>query len=441
MEQVKRIYSGYRPRKHQETLHACDKRFKVILTHRRFGKTVYLLNETIDKSMRCALRNPQYAYIAPTYGQAKRVAWDMLKDYTRDYPYVEPNESDLRVDLVRPATDDRVRIMLFGAENPATIKGIYLDGANFDEYAEMHPMVWGEVVRPLLADRKGWATFSGTPRGYNHFYKIWIAAGNDPNDWARFIFKASETGILPQSELDAAKLTMSEEEYDQEFECSFGAALIGSYYARSLKALEEKTPKRVGSVPYDKAVPVDTYWDLGIGDTTAIWFVQSVGKEFHVIDHLEMSGMGLDWYVKQLKDKPYIYDWHELPHDAAARELGTGLTREEQLRNYGLGRMRVQDRHAVDDGINAVRMVLDKCWFDEEKCRRGLDALRAYEKKWDQKNQIMSAKPLHNWASHSADAFRTFAMGQKGPDRHNTVRDEDRQADSDYDIFNAGEAS
>ncbi len=436
-ELKEKIYTGYKPRPLQEVLHSSLKRFNVIVCHRRFGKTVFSINEMIDQGVRSAKRNPQYAYIAPTYGQAKRIAWEMLKDYTRDIPGAISNEQDLRVDIPRPHLGDRIRIMLLGAENPGTIRGIYLDGVIMDEFAEMTPEVWSQVVRPALSDREGWAIFIGTPRGYNHFHNMYNNADGDPNGWFRVIYKASETNILPKEELAAAKRSgMTDEEYEQEYECSFGAALLGAYYSKQFKRAEEE--KRITKVPYDRAVPVETFWDLGIGDTTAIWFVQIVGREYHVIDHLESSGAGLDWYAKQLSQKPYVYAEHVLPHDAGARELGTGKTREETLRSLEIGRIRVLPRGDVDDGIHAGRMIFDKCWFDGEKCKRGLDALRAYERKWDAKNQIFSAHPLHNWASHSADGFRTFAMGVRGPERRNSGQNLQRMADNDYDIFNSG---
>lgn len=431
---VQEIFTGYLPREHQELLHRSLKRFNVIVCHRRFGKTVFSINEMVDQGLRNPKRKPQYAYISPTYGQSKRIAWEMLKDYTKDIPGATSNEQDLRVDIPRPHMDDHIRIMLLGAENPGTIRGIYLDGVVLDEFAEMHPDVWTQVVRPALSDRKGWAIFVGTPRGYNHFYDVWKSSEKDQQNWFRAMFKASETKILPQDELEAAKITMSEEEYEQEYECSFGAALIGSYYGKQITKAENDK-RLLPLIQYDRAVPVATYWDLGIGDTTAIWCVQQVGKEYHIINHVENSGVGLDWYVKKLKEFDYIYSEHVLPHDAAARDLGSGKTRVETLQGYGLGRIKVLERHDVDDGIHAVRMIFDFCWFDEVKCKRGLDALRAYEKKWDAKNKIMSAKPLHNWASHSADAFRTFAMGCRGLERRNRGENLPRMSESDYDIF------
>lgn len=435
----KKVYTGYMPRTLQEGLHNQLKRFNVIVCHRRWGKTVFSLNEMIDKALRNTKRNPQYAYIAPTYGQAKRVAWDMLKQYTEHIPGVSSNEQDLKIEIVRPAYGDKVKLLLLGAENPGVIRGIYLDGCIMDEFAEMHPMVWGQVVRPTLSDREGWVIFIGTPKGLNHFKEMYDLAGArsnpDLDNWFRVLYKASETNILPPSELAAARVAMTEEEYAQEYEVDWGAGQVGAYYAKLITKAE--TEKRILRVNYDKGASVETYWDLGHRDTTAIWFIQSIGREYHVIDHLESSGVGLDWYVKQLKEKPYIYGEHVLPHDAGHHEISTGETRLQTLQKYGLGgRIRVLDKHSVDDGIHAVRMILDKCYFDDVKTKRGLECMRAYEKKWDAKNKIFSASPLHNWASHSADAFRTFAMGVRAFGRNLDERNLQRQAETDYDIFN-----
>lgn len=396
------------------------------------------INELIDRGLRNTAQNPQYAYIAPTYGQAKRVAWDILKTYLRDIPGVIFNETDLRADIPRPAQRDRVRIMLLGAENPDALRGLYLDGVIFDEYATMTPAIWGEIVRPALSDRLGWAIFIGTPKGQNHFYEIYNTAKRlmeEGQDWFAVKFKASETGIIARSELEAARATMDENEYEQEFECSFTAAIVGAYFGKELQKAEEEG--RVTGVPYDPAVPVYTAWDLGVSDTTVIWFAQIVGKEVHIIDHIEQSGLGLNDYVKMLKDKPYIYEEHLLPHDAAARELGTGKTREESLRSMGLKDIRIIPRtKSKADDIHAARLLIRKSWFDEEKCDAGLECLKNYQRIWDAKNGIFQEKPKHDWSSHSADAFMTLAMGlDENRPTEETVRRYPRQTESNYDIF------
>lgn len=431
------VSTGYKPRPLQAVLHKSLRRFNVLCMHRRFGKTIFSLNELFDRGMTCQLKNPQVAYIAPTYGQAKRVAWDAMKEIVRDIPenLLNINEAELRIDIARPHLRDRVRVMLLGAENPGTIRGIYLDWVILDEFAEMDSIIWSQVIRPALADRNGGAIFISTPKGQNGFFDIFQQAQTQP-DWFSAVYKASETNILPLSELEAARAIMSPEEYDQEFECSFSAALVGAYYGKYMQEAEDNL--RVTSVPYDPSCPVDTFWDLGVDDTTVIWFGQRVGKEWHFINYYEMSGEGLDHYVKYLQSHKYVYGKHYLPHDANARELGTGKTRVETLDSLGLktATLEVVEKQNIEDGINAVRMLLPRCWFDAAKCKRGILALKSYERKWDSKNKIYQQKPLHNWASHGADAFRTFGMGvdERAPSAQDKLR-YPRHSENNYDLF------
>lgn len=429
---IEKVTTGYTPRPLQAKIHSSLQRFNVLVLHRRFGKTVLSINEMVDRALRNPGKSPQYAYIAPTYGQAKRVAWEYVKDFTRKIPGSKANEADLRVDIPRPNRDDKIRIMLLGAENPGSVRGIYLDGVVLDEYAEMDPTIWTQVIRPALSDREGWAIFIGTPKGQNHFYSLYSQA-QEYEDWFVCMFRASQTKVIPNAELEAAQREMTEEEYDQEFECSFTAALVGAYYGKLLDKAEKDG--RICNVPYDPNVPVDTFWDLGIGDTTAIWFVQTVGQEFRLIDYLEEGGQGLDFFVRELKKKPYIYRDHTLPHDARARELGTGKSREETLRALGLRSLHVLPRWGLEDGIHAVRMLLPKCWFDKVKCKRGLDALKNYQRKWDSKNKLFLSKPKHDWASHGSDAFRYLAMGSKSESQRMSKDELPREALEDYDYF------
>ena len=432
MGNVQRISTGFTPRPLQATIYNELKRFNVLVLHRRFGKTVLSICEMIDRAFRNTRKNPQYAYVAPTYGQAKRVAWEYLKDFTRNIPGASPNEADLRIDIQRPESEDKIRLMLMGAENPGGIRGIYLDGVVLDEFAEMDPTAWSQVIRPALSDRLGWAIFIGTPKGQNHFWDIYNQAKQNP-DWYVRIYRASETQVIPDSELEAAKREMTEEEYEQEFECSFTATLVGSYYGKLLEKADKEG--RITRVPYDPIAPVDTYWDLGIGDTMAIWFAQVIGNEYRLIDYLEDAGQGLDFYVRALQKKPYIYREHTLPHDARARELGTGKSREETLRALGLRKLYILPRWSVDDGIHAARMTLPKCWFDEVKCKKGIEALRHYQRKWDAKNKMFLQKPKHDWSSHASDAFRYMAMGMKPEGTRSENKDLPRISLDEYDYF------
>jgi len=431
MGKIHKVTTGYTPRRFQDQIHRELARFSVLVCHRRFGKTILALNELIDRGLRNLLKNPQYAYLAPFYGQAKRVAWDYLKEYTKNIPGVSYNEAELRVDIPRPDRGDRIRFMLLGADNPGSLRGLYLDGVLLDEYAEMDPYVWSQVIRPALSDRLGWAIFIGTPKGQNHFYDVYQHALKTPG-WYAKCFKASETGVIHPKELEEARATMSEEEYAQEYECSFTAALVGAYYGKEMEAAMEAG--RVTSVPYERSVPVDTAWDLGIGDSMSIWFLQQVGNEYHAIDYLEDSGRDLAYYAGELRKRGYSYRDHFVPHDAKARELGTGVTREETLILQGV-RPRVVPRQKLEDGINATRVLIPKTWFDAVKCARGISCLQNYERKWDAKNKIFSSKPLHNWASHGADSLRTFSMGNIDNKRRSISANLPRKAIVDYNVL------
>lgn len=433
---VKVITTGYTPRKFQDQIHRAMKRFTVLVCHRRFGKTVLAINEMVDQGFRCKLKNPQYAYLAPFYGQAKKVAWDMLKDACKNIPGVTFNEAELRVDIPRADRGDRIRFMLLGADNPNAIRGMYFDGVILDEFAEMNPYVWTQVIRPALSDRLGWALFIGTPKGQNHFYDIYMHAKRkaaEGEDWYHALFKASETKIIAESELLEAKAGMTEEEYDQEFECSFSAALIGAYYGKEMEMAESSG--RITTVPYERNYPVETAWDLGMDDSTAIWFIQEIGRERRVIDYLEDSGRDIAFYAGELKKKGYVYAERALlPHDVAVREMGTGRSRIETFRTHGI-RAQVVPKQRVEDGINAVRLLLPKMWFDEKKCERGIACLKNYERAWDPKNKIFSSNPKHNWASHGADAMRTYAMGNVDADRKKNMLHLPRRAITDYNVL------
>lgn len=384
--------------------HNRTQRFTVGVAHRRAGKTVACINELIRGAWTCPKERPRFAYIAPLLKQAKEVAWDYLVHYTRQLPGAEHWVSGPSVEF----TLNGAKITLFGADNPDNMRGLYFDGVVLDEYAQMRPGMWSEVIRPALSDRLGWAVFIGTPMGRNSFCELYDRAKEDPT-WFTFMLKSSETGLIPQSELDAAKRDgMSDDQFAQEYECSFDAAVIGAYYGVTMRQLEEQG--HIGKLPYEPRLQVTTAWDLGIGDSTAIWFIQQNANELRAIDYYESSGVGLDHYAKVLAEKPYAYKEHLLPHDAEVRELGSGRSRVETLRSLGII-PRVLPAQSVDDGINAVRTLLPTCWFDEERCSRGVEALRQYRREYDDKLKAFKQRPLHDWTSHAADAFRYLAMG------------------------------
>jgi hypothetical protein len=359
--------------------------------------------DLIKKAVEHKGREPRFAYVAPTYTQAKDVAWSYLKEYTAAIPGMEKSESELSVTFPH----NKARIRLYGAENYDRIRGLYLDGVVIDESGDIDPRAWPEVIRPALSDRKGWATFIGTPKGRNAFYTMHQQA-KAADDWYSDELKASQTGIIDAAELEDAKRTMTAEQFAQEYECSFQAAIVGAFYGREMEAAE--ADGRIGKVPLDRASDVFASWDLGIGDMMAIWVGQIVGREWHWIDYYENNGFALDHYVDWIKSRPYTVHRHYLPHDGEARELQTGKSRREFLEERGFN-VSVVPRHEVMDGIDAARIRFNRMWFDAEKCVRGIDCLRMYRSEYDDKNQVLRQRPLHDWASHGADAFRCGVMG------------------------------
>ena len=377
-------------------------RWAGIVAHRRAGKTVACIQDLIHKACTSKRPDSRYAYIAPTYQQAKDVAWTYLKRYTAAIPNTVVSESELTVTLYNGA-----RIRLYGAENYERLRGLYLDGVVIDEAGDIDPRAWAEVVRPALSDRQGWATFIGTPKGRNAFYKIIQNAKSDPT-WFSTTLKATETNLIPDEELADARKMLTPEQFAQEYLCSFDAAVRGAYFGKEMSIAE--TEKRITRVPHEKSADTYAAWDLGIGDSTAIWVYQIISREWHFIRHYEASGVGLDHYVDWIKALPFTVHEHILPHDAEARELQTGKSRLEFLEERGF-RCRVLPRANVDDGIDAARVRFNRMWFDETHCAHGIDCLRMYRADYDEKNQVLRPRPMHDWTSHSADAFRYAVMG------------------------------
>ena len=295
----KEITTGYKPRAPQKQIHQLVKanRFVVVVAHRRMGKTVCAINQLIHSALQCEHPNPRFAYVAPTYNQAKRIAWDYLLEYTRPLN-AKANIAELRVDFMGR------RINLYGADNPDSLRGIYLDGCVLDEIGNINPTLFTEIVRPALADRIGYCVAMGTPKGQNHFKDL-RDRGLNSDGWELLEFKSSDTKILDKDELIAAKAEMGDDKYQQEFECSFNAPVEGSYYSSIINDLDEQ--KHIIDIPKDELARTYTGWDLGISDSTSIWVAQVVNKEIRLIDFVENHGVGLDYYVNWLREHDYMY--------------------------------------------------------------------------------------------------------------------------------------
>jgi hypothetical protein len=399
---------GYTPRPQFVPFHKRTQRWACIVTHRRAGKTVASIMDLVHKALRHAKGDDaHYSYIAPTYAQAKDTVWAYLKRFTGNVPRVDQRESELSVVFGH----NGARVRLYGADNYDRLRGGYNDGMVLDEYGDFDPRAWPEVLRPTLSDRRGWAVFIGTPKGRNHFHAIWRDAHGD-DSWFSLLLRASETGLLPDDELADLRRSMTAAQYSQELECSFEAPVAGAVYARELD--EARDEGRITRVIHDPTLPVDVYFDLGYADHTAIWFAQHVQGEIHLIDHHEENGRAFPHYMQLLQARGYTYRTMWLPHDAQAKQLGTGRSVEEMARNAGW-RVRIVPNLAVEDGLNAARVLFARMWFDETRCDRGLLALRNYRFKADMAGTPISREPVHDWSSHSADALRMLAVAMQEP--------------------------
>lgn len=398
---AKVVTIDYKPRQQSIAYHDRTERWSCTVAHRRFGKTVREINELIRAALTCPNKDGRYAYVAPYYTQAKQIAWDYLKHFARPVLARKPMESELMVELVNGS-----RIRLYGADNPDALRGIYLDGVVLDEYGDMRPNVFGEIIRPLLSDRRGWASFIGTPKGKNHFYRV-AKQAQESEDWFFQTLKASETGIIPQGELDDARRQMTPEQYAQEFECAFDVPALGAIYGAEMALAYSEN--RITNVPLDGAGLVYTAWDLGVGDATCIWFFQLIGRGVHLIDYYQNSGKDITHYLGVLSARGYNYAQHFVPHDAAGRERWSAQTMTQVAEAQGF-RMTVLPREEVEQGINQARMMFSRCWFDATKCADGIDGLMNYRREFAERLGEFKPAPLHDWASHPADAFRYLAM-------------------------------
>ncbi len=392
----------YAPRHAFMPFHETEKRWRVIVAHRRAGKTVATINDLIKSALTCPKPEPRTAYIAPLYKQAKDVAWTYLKRFGLVIPGSEANESELRVDFPNGG-----RVRLYGADNPDGMRGIYLDDCVLDEAADMRPRVLPEIIRPALSDRKGSLTAIGTPRGHNEFFKLWQASQND-DEWYGVMLRASETGLVDADELRSARQMMTPEQYEQEYECSFEAAIHGAYWGREMG--EADRAGRICDVAHDPERPVYTAWDLGVRDSTAIWFFQPLAGGVNVVDYYEASGVGVDHYAEVVRGKPYKMGPCLVPHDAKVKEWGSGRTRVEIMQGLGLKPELVPD-HRLMDGIQAGRTTIPLARFDRAKCADGIEALKQYRAEYDEERKVLKPTPLHDWSSHAAAAWRYLAIG------------------------------
>jgi len=452
------ITIDYQPRVWADAFHGHFRRWSALVLHRRCGKTTATLNQHLRAAvsddwcrrylltqkpdlqpveLQELLRYRMFGHILPQLKQAKLTSWEMLKYYASFIPGAKPHESETRIDIpVYNETSGKLkpghvrRVQLFGADHIDAIRGAAFFGLSLDEYGQHPPSGFGDVLSKCLADHLGYCIWEGTIKGKNQLYRVHQAGKGDPawfTLWQDIDHSlqteedAAITMLRQAMEDDRALVTkgiMTQEEFDQEWYLSTEAAIRGAYYGKLIA--QARRDGRITRVPFDPMLPVDTDWDLGIDDETAIWFSQSLRSgEVRLIDYVHGHDAGLDAYWRLLQDRQrergYVYGEHWAPHDIEVREMTTGKTRKEIARAMGLT-FKVTPKLSLADGINAVRMLLPRCWFDEERCAEGLEALIQYQKGWNEHTQQFTDDPIHSWASHGADACRGLAVRHRTPE-------------------------
>lgn len=391
-----------------------------LVWHRRAGKDDLALHWTAT----AAIQKPAtYWHMLPEYAQGRKAIWEAVNPKTgirridEAFPHAIRKRTDNQTMSIELVNGSMWHVV--GSDNYNSLVGSPPYGVIFSEWALADPAAWA-YIRPILDENGGWAMWIYTSRGRNHGWSTYQHALH-ADDWYAELLRADETGIFSDHQLAEAR-----DEYvslygdgpgvalfEQEYFCSFDSAVLGAYYSKLLSDADSEG--RIGHVPHDDSLQTEVWWDLGVGDATAMWFVQRAGQEIRVIDYYEATGEGLPYYAKLLDQKPYVYSRQVMPHDVRVREMGSGKSRLEVARSLGLT-VEIAPRQSLEDGIQAVRSMLPRCWFDYEKCKRGLDALREYRAKYDESRRIFSSRPEHNWASHAADAFRYGAVTKEPAD-------------------------
>jgi phage terminase large subunit len=387
----------------------------VAVWHRRAGKDEAALHWT---AVAAHQKPATYWHMLPQAAQARKAIWDAVNPHTglRRIDEAFPQE-------LRETTRNNEMAIQFkcgshwqvvGSDNYNSLVGSPPYGVVFSEWSLSDPQAWS-YIRPILAENGGWAVFIYTPRGRNHG-KTFFENATKEADWFAEKLPATKTGVFTERQLINEKREYIQDyglndgtgRFAQEYLCDFEAAISGSYYAHEMQRAEEEG--RIRRVMWEPNTPVHTAWDIGFRDSTTIWFVQVVRDEVRVLDYVENSGVAVGWYVNELRSRPYSYGTHLLPHDASVGQLTSGTSVKETLAGLGV-QATVVPQAPVYDGINAARQLIPRCFFDDTKCQRGIEVLRNYRREWDDKRKVFHDKPLHDWASHGADAFRYLAMG------------------------------
>mgnify|MGYP001573730635 CR=1 FL=1 len=419
--QPKTIIIPYKPRNWARQLHSSNQRWKVIICHRRAGKTVATLNHLQKDALQ--IPNSRFAFIAPTYKQAKDIAWDLIKFYARVVPSVQFNESELRIDYPNGS-----RIRLYGADNPDSLRGIGLWGVVFDEYSQQPSNIFSEIISKALAEHNGYAIWIGTIKGKNHLYKTYKVGENNA-EWFTLWQDIDKTLITETGETvnnlkkaleDDKKLVkqgiMTEDEFKQEWYLNVEASIKGAVYAKEWAELRESG--RLMKIDYDPLLPTYSAWDFGIGDATAIGIYQiqaSIKREIRLIDYYENNNVDLQHYLDWLKNKPYKLIMSYGDPSGQNKNLITGRSLFEDLNSdkvtkflgYPI-RMFARRTHKIDQKHD-VKRLMKELWVDEQ-LEKFIKAITNYHYIWDEKRGEFQKDPYHDWSSHAMDSLAYFAV-------------------------------
>ena len=424
----------------------------VVVWHRRAGKDITLLNVLTTAAL--FDRVGVYYYFFPTYGQGKKIIWEGIdgngrtfRSYIPQAAIARTNETDMLIEFVNGSI-----LQIVGTDRFDSIRGTNPVGCVVSEYQDQNPRAW-ETVEPILAENGGWAAFAYTPKGHNHGFDLFEAAGTEPG-WFREKLTIDDTKkddgspVIKREYIESLRRRGVDEDFiQQEYYCSFDGSLQGSYYGHLITTARNEG--RIKRVPWEPQLPVETWWDLGRNDMNVIWFSQSVGRTRRFIDYYENKNEGLIHYIKVVREKEYVYSAHVMPHDINVTEYSSNVKRIDTARSLGLTNIRVAPKLSVQEGIEAVRRMIPRSEFDDFRCKKGIYALSEYHKEWDEETRSFSETPVHDWSSNPADAFRTGsvldhsgrpASGQTVADANYNLFSEStyqHEADSDYSVIGA----
>lgn len=389
------------------------------IAHRRWGKDDLILHRTAVAMFE---RPASYWHMLPEFAQARRALWTAVNSHTGKRRIDEAFPQELRDSANEQEMFIRMKNgatwQLVGSDRYNNLVGAGVAGVTFSEWALANPSSWG-YIRPMIEENDGWATFITTPRGRNHAQAMYEMAKNNPR-WFAEISSVHDTGALSPEQLEESISEyvalygedIGRAQFEQEYECSFNAAILGAFYAREMVAV-----RRDGRIDEEleaiEGIPVHRAWDIGVKDDTSIWWFQVVGVNLYILDCYSQSGMGVDHYAEVIEQRRKEHGWADgvdfVPHDARVKEWGTGRTRVETMQGLGLN-PRVVPMASKLDGINAVRKTLPRCIFHARTEDQGVSALEQYRREWDDDKKAFKASEVHDWSSHLSDAFRYLAM-------------------------------